>query len=43
MSRRPTKLLPVEIFRKVVGPKMLKALGEARQELCVANPASLAA
>jgi hypothetical protein len=26
--------MPVEIFRKVEGPKILKVLGEARRELC---------
>jgi hypothetical protein len=35
MSRRRAKSLPVGIFRKVEGPKILKALGEARRELCV--------
>jgi hypothetical protein len=34
MSRRRTKHLPIEVFRKVEGPKILKALGEARRELC---------
>ncbi|GEO18754.1 hypothetical protein MAE02_64500 [Microvirga aerophila] len=35
MSRRRTKPLPVELLRKVEGPKILKALGEARREPCL--------
>ncbi|MCB5173626.1 hypothetical protein [Microvirga lenta] len=34
MSRRANKPLPVELFRKVEGPEILKKLGEARQTLC---------
>lgn len=34
MSRRRAKPLPIESFRKVEGPEILKALGEARRQLC---------
>jgi hypothetical protein len=36
MSRRP-KHLPIDIFRKVEGPEILKVLGEARQKLCLSH------
>jgi hypothetical protein len=34
MSRRPSQHLPIDAFRKVEGPKILEALGEARRTLC---------
>jgi hypothetical protein len=37
MSRRATKDLPIDIFRKVEGPEILKALGEARMKLCLSR------
>jgi hypothetical protein len=36
MSRRP-KHLPIDTFRKVEGPEILKVLGEARQKLCLSQ------
>jgi len=33
MSRRRTQTLPIETFRKVEGPDLLKAMGELRHKL----------
>jgi hypothetical protein len=35
MSRRRTKRLLIELYQKVEGPKIPKALGKARRELCI--------
>ena len=37
MSRRREKPLPIELFRKVEGPQILEALGEARRKLCLSR------
>ena len=36
MIHRRSKPLPVELFRKIEGPEILKALQVARRKLCVA-------
>ncbi|MFC4172616.1 hypothetical protein ACFOYU_11185 [Microvirga sp. GCM10011540] len=37
MNRRPAKQLPIEAFRKIEGPEILKKLGEARRTLCMSR------
>lgn len=34
MRRRPSKPLPIDLFRRIVGSEIFEALSEARRKLC---------